>query len=127
MNITTGIDLVSVDRIKQSIKGNERFITRFFGKDEQTFFQSKVNEQNRAESIAANFAAKEAFSKAIGTGIRNFELNEVQILRNELGAPYITLSGRAKSFCDERGLVLSVSLSHTDQYATAVVIAYESV
>ncbi len=125
MKITTGIDLVSVDRIKQTIEKNERFMARFFGVDEQLFFESKKNEQNRVESVAANFAAKEAFSKAIGTGIRNFELNEVQILRDELGAPYFALSGKAKSICDERGLQLSVSLSHTDQYATAVVIAYE--
>jgi len=45
-------------------------------------------------TIAANFAAKEAFSKALGTGVRGFLLAEVSVLRNELGAPYLALSGQ---------------------------------
>lgn len=49
------------------------------------------------ETIAANFAAKEAFAKALGTGVRGFSLNEVSVLRGELGAPYIKLAGNAKA------------------------------
>ena len=75
-------------------------------------------------SVAANFACKEAFSKAIGTGIRNFALNEVEILRDELGKPHISLSGDAKKLTDSLGITgLFVSISHSKRYAVANVIS----
>jgi holo-[acyl-carrier protein] synthase len=78
-----------------------------------------------AQTIAANWAAKEAFSKAMGTGIRGFGLNEVSVLRNEAGAPYFLLTGNAKILADQRGFSFSVSLSHTAELALAFVIAYD--
>lgn len=77
------------------------------------------------ETIAANFAAKEAFSKALGTGIRGFSLTEVSVLRNELGAPYFVFSGEAEKIVRERGLQFSVSLTHTDELAAAFVVAWQ--
>ena len=120
--INTGIDLVSIKRINDMLTKSPRFITRFFGNDEQNLFISKTSDKSRGETIAGNFCAKEAFSKALGTGIVGFSLNEVQILRNELGAPYIKLNGNAEKIVENLNARISVSISHTNEYATAIVI-----
>lgn len=117
--MTVGIDLVEISRIEKSIQ-NPRFRTRVFGPSEQKL----LNSPRAAERAAANFAAKEAFSKALGTGICGFSLSEVEVLRNEQGAPYLALSGRAKVLAEEQGLSFAVSLTHTGEYAEAVVIGY---
>lgn len=122
MAIAAGIDLVMIKRIEKSLENNH-FLTRFFGEEEQELFSKTQGEQHKIERVAANFAAKEAFSKALGTGVRAFSLCEVQILRDKLGAPYFKLSGKALELCQEKRLDLAVSLSHTTEYATAVVVA----
>lgn len=121
--ICTGIDLVEIDRIRNSIEKDAKFLMRFFGEEERKLFHTA----NAAERIAANFAAKEAFSKALGTGFVGFSLNEVQTLRDESGAPYLQLSGKAKELAEHKQLQFSVSLSHTKEYATAIVIGYQSI
>lgn len=73
--------------------------------------------------MAAAFAAKEAFSKALGTGVRNFKLQEVSVGHDALGAPYFVFTGSAKEIVEERGLTFSLSLTHTDQVAAAFVVA----
>lgn len=120
MRITTGIDLVEISRIRNSLR-NPRFLTRVFSSDEQEFLLAK---KDMAASAAANFAAKEAFSKALGTGVRRFELAEVSVLRDDLGAPYLKLEGKAKEIAQKQNLCFSVSLTHTKEYASAVVVAY---
>lgn len=121
----TGIDLVSVDRIRKSIQKDARFLVRFFGEEECKLFD--LSRASVYERIAANFAAKEAFSKALGSGIADFALNEVQALRNASGAPYLQLSGRALAIAQARQLEFSISLSHTKEYATAIVVGIEAV
>ncbi|MEG0691838.1 MAG: holo-ACP synthase [Oscillospiraceae bacterium] len=118
--IYTGIDLVEVDRIRNSVQKDANFLVRFFGEEERKLFHTS----NASERIAANFAAKEAFSKALGTGIVGFSLKEVQALRDENGAPYLYLSGKAKEIAKTKQLSFSISLSHTAEYATAIVIGY---
>ena len=118
--IYTGIDLVEIDRIRRSIK-NPKFLSRIFSSQELKFFSQKAFNE---ATIAANFCAKEAFAKALGTGMRGFSLNEVSILRDSVGAPYISLEGKAKEIVAEKKLKLSVSLSHTRIYATAIIIAF---
>lgn len=118
--VTTGIDLIEIKRIAASL-GNPRFLTRVFSVEEIKLFEKKGNS---IPTIAANFAAKEAFSKALGTGIRGFWLNEVSVLRDELGKPYFKLSGRAEQAAKERGLSFSVSLTHTDDTAAAFVVGF---
>lgn len=116
----TGIDIVEIGRVEKAMK-NPHFLTRFFSPDEIRFFEEK---NFAPASVAANFACKEAFSKAIGTGIRNFALNEVEILRDELGKPHISLSGDAKKLTDSLGITgLFVSISHSKRYAVANVIS----
>ena len=117
MRITVGIDLVEISRIKQSIQ-NPRFLTRVFSDSERELFAGK---NFSLQTIAANFAGKEAFSKAIGTGIRGFCLSEVSVLRDQMGAPYLSLSGQAAEI--GKGYTFSISLTHTQNYASAVVIA----
>lgn len=121
MIITTGIDLIEIDRIKESIK-NERFLKRVFSDLEISLFNERGN---NPAVIAANFCVKEAFSKSIGTGIRGFSLNEVSVLRDSLGAPYMEFTGRAKEIVTKMGLTFSVSITHTHIYASAIVIAYK--
>jgi holo-[acyl-carrier protein] synthase len=119
VSLQTGVDLVEIDRIRRSLK-NPRFLQRFFGEQERAWLASKGCP---AQSVAANFCAKEAFAKAIGTGVRGFALKEVELLRTPLGAPYFHFSGRAKELVQAKGLTFAVSLSHTRELALAFVVA----
>lgn len=115
-----GIDLIEISRIQKAMRNNH-FILRVFGADEQR--ELKVR-RNIYPSAAACFAAKEAFSKTLGTGIRGFSLSEVQLLHDSLGKPYLHLSGRAQLLAKEKCLKsFSVSITHTKEYAAAVVAA----
>ncbi len=99
-------------------------MARVFSREEISLFESRgMNPQ----TVAANWAAKEAFSKAMGTGIRGFALCEIAVLRDSLGAPYFKLSGRAFAAAEQRNLLFSVSLSHTDELALAFVVAFDAV
>ncbi len=80
----------------------------------------------KPQTVAANWAAKEAFSKAMGTGLRGFTLNEIAVLRDSLGAPFFKLSGRALAAAQNNNLQFSVSLSHTAELALAFVIAFDA-
>ncbi len=123
MKIQTGIDLCSIERIEQSLR-SPRFIDRVFSHAEQALIDNR-GIVFRASTAAANFAAKEAFGKAMGTGIRGFSLSEVEILRDMLGKPILNLTGQAKLLALKQGFTsFSVSLSHEREMATAIVIAY---
>ena len=119
--LLVGMDLVEVKRIKKSIQ-NPRFCKRVFGPEERAFLQERGFS---AQSAAASFCAKEAFAKALGTGMRGFALDEVELLRGSLGEPYLCLSGAAQRIVQARGLEFSVSVTHTKEYAAAVVIGEE--
>lgn len=116
--ISNGIDLVEISRIEKSIQ-SEGFKHKVFGEDELKYLEGK-----KAQSYAAAFAAKEAFGKAMGTGIVGFSLSEVQVLHESTGKPYFKLSGRAKALCESKGYSLALSLTHTEKYAAAMVTAY---
>ncbi len=113
-----GTDIVEVDRIKRSVS-RDHFKNRVFSPEEISLIENK---KNKFESYAGNWAAKEAFSKALGTGVRSFSLTEVAVLRNDLGKPYLKLSGNA--LLAANGLSFDVSISHTDKLAIATVIAF---
>lgn len=116
--IKNGIDIVKIKRIEHSLK-SESFKAHVYGADEL-----KELENKRSESYAGAFCAKEAFAKALGTGVRGFSLCEVQILHDEYGAPNFSLSGNAQKIATEKGLEFSLSITHTDTIAMASVIAY---
>ena len=75
-----GTDIVKIDRISKACE-NPRFLEEYFSQRERDFLCAK---KNMVSSVANNFAAKEAFSKALGTGVRNFSIYEVEVLRDEL-------------------------------------------
>ena len=114
-----GIDSVDIARIEKSLEING-FFEKVYSPAEQEFLSKK---KNPVPSCAANFAAKEAFGKALGTGVSGFGLSEVSVLRDEKGCPYIELSGNAAK-CG-KGYGFTVSITHTDDVATAIVIAYD--
>lgn len=117
---TVGIDIVDIERIEKSAS-NGRFLSRVFSKKELDFFSAK---KNPFPSMAGSWAAKEAFSKSLGTGLNGFSLNEVSVMRDENGKPFLELSGKALEIAKD--LSFSVSISHTAALATAVVIAYSN-
>ena len=117
-----GVDIVSVDRIAKSLE-KEGFLRKVYGEREIALFASE--NRIKTNSLAANFAAKEAFSKALGTGVRGFELAEVEILRDEMGKPYFYLSGAAKQIAEDKNLSFQLSLSHEKDKAIAFVVAEE--
>ena len=115
-----GTDIIEIDRIARSMK-KERFLLDYFGEKERLMLQER---KFRAESVAANFAVKEAFAKSIGTGVRGFLLREVQVLRGPVGEVFLQLDGKAAKQAAERGMTcFHVSVSHCKEYAVATVIA----
>ena len=111
-----GTDLVEIDRIEHAMK-NERFLEKCYTDNERQIVEGN------AQRAAGNFAVKEAFTKALGTGIRGFSIKEIEVLRDELGKPYITLYGKVKKMTEEMGsCTLHVSISNTKEYAQAFVI-----
>ena len=112
-----GCDLCEIARIE---KTDLKFLEKCFTQKEQEYFSRK---HNKYESIAAAFAAKEAFSKAIGTGIRGFSFADIEVLHDELGKPYINVTGSAKAKCEEEKVSdIHLSLSHTEALAMACVV-----
>ncbi len=117
-----GTDIVNVDRIKNSLK-NRNFINRIFNKKE--ILKCKRT-NNYINCYAKRFAAKEAFSKALGTGISNgINFNEIVILNKKSGKPYISVIGQTKKILNKkfkRGKSkISLSLSDEKKYAVAFV------
>ena len=123
MNIFgVGTDIVSTNRIKRSIK-NKNFIKRIFNYKE-ILKCKKIN--NSVNCYAKRFAAKEAFSKALGTGIaKGINFNEIIILNKKSGKPYINLTGQTKKTLKKKfkGKKSKISLSISDEkkYAVAFV------
>ena len=123
MNIFgVGTDIVSVDRIKNSLK-NKNFINRIFNKKE-IIKCKKIN--NSINCYAKRFAAKEAFSKALGTGISNgINFKEIIVLNKKSGKPYISIVGKTKKIIDKKfkrkKSKISLSLSDEKKYAVAFV------
>lgn len=144
-----GTDLVEVNRIFESISKNPKFLCRFFSVSEQVYFLSILNntavddpqtptctlltahyhnaslalKSRLAQSVAANFAGKEAVLKVFGTGLRNCKLEEIEILRGDLGQPYVKLSGSALNLSRQLGINdIQMSLSHTKEHALAFAI-----
>lgn len=117
--ISNGIDIIEIERVENAVK-KESFVKKVYGEEELKELKHK-----KAESYAGVFCAKEAFSKALGTGIRNFELKEVQVLHNELGAPYFLLSGNAEKIAEDKNLSFALSISHSDKYAVAMVTSFK--
>ncbi len=120
-SITIGIDAVEISRVKEAMERRPNFQKRFYTEREEAYALSRKT--HAYESFASSFAAKEAFYKALRTGFREGAWREVEVLRDELGAPYIVLYGRAKELAEERGVVeICLSVTHTKEFAFAEVL-----
>ena len=117
-----GTDIIQVDRIKKNLK-KKSFVNRIFSKKEITKCKKISNSSN---CFAKRFAAKEAFSKALGTGIsRGINFNEILILNKKSGKPYISLIGQTKkifsSKVKNKKTKIALSVSDEKKYAVAFV------
>ena len=122
MILGTGIDIIEVARIAASHeKFGERFVQRILLADEIAYC---LSHRRPAPFLAVRFAAKEAVSKAFGTGIgAQLGWRDIEIHRKESGEPYVELHGKGRELFEARGArTLHVSLSHTENYAAAVAI-----
>lgn len=117
--LTIGVDLVEVARVQAVLARHPaRFLARVYTP------QEVADCQGRAASLAARWAAKEAVSKALGSGWEGIEWTEIEIVRTPQGQPGVVLHGAARALADRLGLQQwVVSLSHTAAYAVAFVIA----
>ena len=119
-----GTDLCAVERIDRSLQ-RPGFAVRVFSDAEHALLDS-LQGKRRAETAAANFAAKEAFLKAAGTGLGGFALTDIAVLRQNSGAPYFALSGRAEQWARQNHLTAYVSLTHENGLAAAFVVLERS-
>ena len=123
MVLGLGTDLIETNRVQESIsRHGERFLERIFTAGEIEYCLRK---KNSAESFAARFAAKEAGAKALGTGIsRGVSWKEFEVRREASGRPTLHLSGRARELAEAMGVKrMQVSLTHSREFAMAVVVA----
>lgn len=122
MIIGTGIDIIEISRIKEAIK-RQAFVHRVFTLGEQQYCESKGVQ--KASSYAARFAGKEAVMKAFGTGLAGGSLQDIEILLNDKGAPYVKLSGKFALLAEELGATsIHISLTHAREYAAAQAILW---
>ncbi len=119
-----GVDIVQIFRIENLIKKwGDKFLNRLFTEHENLEAR-RVNLRYRARFYAMRFAAKEAFSKAIGTGIRHpVTWKAIEVRSEKKGRPYIVLSSEAEEFCNRKGINRwHLSLSDEKDYAVAFVV-----
>ncbi|MDR0533417.1 MAG: holo-ACP synthase [Verrucomicrobiales bacterium] len=118
----TGLDLVECERIRQSVeKFGERFLERIFLPGEVAYAS---HQKYPHRHLAARFAAKEAVSKAFGTGIgERLGWHDMEVSRRENGEPYLQLHANGEKLLRERGAGrVMISLTHTEHYAAATAI-----
>ena len=117
--ITVGVDIIEIDRIAKMIEQHgDRFLRRIYTPRERERYENRVPE------LAARFAAKEATSKALGTGIRGLTWREMEVLSNRRGKPILVLHGDAAKRAAHLGLThFDISLTHSRTDAMAFVVA----
>ncbi|MEG1286809.1 holo-ACP synthase [Clostridium sp.] len=122
MIIGIGTDIIEIERIDRAIKINRNFLNKLFTKNEIILFESKGM---KSEVIAGNFAAKEAISKALGTGIRGFSFKDIEVLRDELGKPIAKLNEKSEALLENKLYNLNISISHDKLSAIAFAVLEE--
>ncbi|MBI5667126.1 MAG: holo-ACP synthase [Chloroflexi bacterium] len=117
--VRCGIDMIEIRRVAGGIdRLGERFLNRFFTSGERADCDDKPHR------LAARLAAKEAVAKALGTGIGDVRWVEIEIRGSERGRPVVHLHGAAATIAQGLGLTQwDVSLTHTADYAAAMVVA----
>jgi holo-[acyl-carrier protein] synthase len=111
-----GVDLIEVDRVVMACR-KESFLNRYYTVNEQELIQED------SKKAADNFAVKEAVAKMLGTGFRDFSPIDIEVLRDHLGKPYVTLYGKAAEISKQQGITtIHVSITNTKEYANAFVV-----
>ena len=119
MILGIGVDIISVSRFESWVR-NRRLASRFFISEELDYIYSQ--KEQAILSFASHYAAKEAYGKALGRGLRGMCLRDIAVSMQE-GRPSLILQGTAKTFFDERGgKHCHVSLSHERNASVALVI-----
>lgn len=119
MILRNGVDLIEIDRFESAFKRHgTRLLNRVFTENEIS------DAKGRIESLAVRFAAKEAVSKALGTGIGKVAWCEIEIIKGQDQEPILKLHGNAQQLAIELGIeTWSISLTHTRELALAFVVA----
>ncbi len=115
-----GTDIIEISRIEKAINRTKLFKEKVYTEKEIEHIEKK---KNPYASYAGRFAAKEAISKALGTGVRDFLLKDIEILNDELGKPVVYLYNEIKKLAE--GLKIQISISHSREYAVSTVILYK--
>lgn len=116
MIIGIGTDMVEIERVVKACE-KEAFLLRVFSVDEQKMIESSMTK------AADNFAVKEAVVKMFGTGFRGIRPNEIEVLRDNLGKPYVNLYGAAKKMAEQLQLKqIHVSITNTRKLSSAFVV-----
>lgn len=117
--LSVGVDIIEITRIARAIeRWGERFLHHVYTERELGYCRSRIPE------LAARFAAKEAISKALGTGLLGIGWTEMEILADPRGKPLVTLHGRALARAQALGLEeWAISLTHSQDNAVAFVVA----
>ena len=114
-----GNDIIEIKRIENAVK-KESFVKKIFTEKEIEYI---ISRGGRAETYAGKFSAKEAVSKALGTGVRGFSPNDIEILNNELGKPYVIFKNSIEGFNSK--YFVEISISHCREYAVATAIIFK--
>ena len=117
-DVAVGVDIIEIDRIAEIVKQHgDRFLRRIYTERERERYATRIPE------LAARFAAKEATSKVLGTGIRGLTWRDMEILSNRRGKPILVLHGGAAERAAKLGLVtFDVSMTHSRTVAIAFVV-----
>lgn len=120
--VAVGIDVIEIARIQRTLDDfGDRFLRRVYTDREREWCGRRVSE------LAARFAAKEATSKALGTGIRGIRWREMEIVSNRRGKPVLVLHGHAAARANQLGLrAFDVSLTHSRTDAVAFVVGLKA-
>jgi holo-[acyl-carrier-protein] synthase len=122
MIVGIGNDIIEIERVEKAIS-KEGFIAKVYTQRE---IENIVKRGNRTETYAGIFSAKEAVSKAIGTGVREFALTDLEILNDDLGKPYVIVSDKLKKIIQRKkeNYQIEIAISHSKKYATAIAIIF---
>ena len=120
MIVGIGNDIIEIERIEKAIS-KEGFKNKVYTQKEVENIEKRGD---RVETYAGIFSAKEAISKAIGTGVREFSLTDLEILNDDLGKPYVAVSEKLDKIIKDKkeDYQIEISISHSKKYATAVAI-----
>ena len=120
MIVGIGNDIIEIERVEKAIS-KEGFIAKVYTQRE---IENIVKRGNRTETYAGIFSAKEAISKAIGTGVREFALTDLEILNDVLGKPYVIVSDKLNKIIQRKkeNYQIEIAISHSKKYATAMAI-----